>query len=1257
MNKSKLLFFTFLIGFITFGQSDGCTFSPALSIMADCTNPVSGTSAGATQTIPGCSGNADDDVWYEFTATSTSHQITIIPSANYDPVLQVFSNICSSLISLGCTDQYGTGVTETFTYNNYTIGQVYKLRVYHFGIGSGSGDFDICITNTATAPINDECVNAISLTVNNTCIPQTFTTDGASQSQPGCSGNADDDVWFSFQATNSVQTIIVDPLDNLDLVVQLYSGTCGNLSSLVCMDNTFSGDAETINAVGLIAGQTYFVRVYDYYSGITGDFTICIEGTPTAAPTNDEPCDAILIPEVTSACNYLSFTNVGATATEDAAIELPNNCAGGSGAAIGGFSSGSADVWFQIVVPASGSINITSEPNIGAGSLTDGVMALYQGNCSAMTQIACSDDYYGYPGSTHDLLPMIDESGLTPGDTLYLRYWGFGTAQGTFGFCVNTAINDDCANALYICDINGYSGSTSSAYTADRPCNMRGNAEQNDPPTYTYTPGTNTGGIFGQGGAWGTGAPAFDVQIDNNSWIKFTASNTTAILNVLVYDCYVGNYPSGGIQMQIFSGENCCNFVPVSNFEENSTGFTITANNLTIGEDYYLMVDGYAGDICSYTISANSGVQFPEIDPVPPICFGSSVQLSAPSGATSYFWPHSGETTQTVTVTPPTTQNYIAEVTGLCDYKQTLETTVEVLPLPILSINTGLNPEICQNQSITLTASGASTYLWSTGATTNSITVSPTTTTNYIVTGTTNGCSSSETISVQVNPLPVMSVLPTSSDSDCGLSNGALTGAVLSGASPFSFTWTNSSNVVVGNALDVNNIPAGLYTVSVTDGNGCQTSFGPFGVSNPGAPPAPTITASSLSACEGETITLTASSAEPSATFEWSGPNGFNSSNASIQIVMSTTSNAGNYCVNATANNCTSPSSCEIINLFPTPSLTLTSNSVGNTYCIGTAVELSVSGATTYSWNGPNGFVDSGNSIQFTSSSVNQTGWYIVDAEDVNGCDASDSVFVEVFSLPNADANVNGLVDNTACQDALITLQGTGGGTYSWTGPNGFTSSTQNPTINASLSNAGTYVLIVTDANNCSDLDSIEIAVAETVELNVSANDTLFCPGDALILSATGGTSYLWTGPNGFSSTDNPAIIDPVMVVNSGTYFVLGSDNYGCTDGDSVTIIVQNSFDCLFIPGLVTPNNDNLNDGWEITGIESYPNNEVTIFNRWGNVVFTISPYNNEWFGQVNSGISIGKEGGLAPSGTYFYVLELNDGETEPIKGYLELQY
>jgi hypothetical protein len=120
--------------------------------------------------------------------------------------------------------------------------------------------------------------------VNSTCVPVNSTTNGATQSIPGCAGNADDDVWFRFVATNAVQTITVNPLSKSDLVVQLICWYMRFLDFIVCMDNTFTGGQEVINAVGLIPGQTYFVRVYDYYTGNTGNFSICVTGQPTRSP-------------------------------------------------------------------------------------------------------------------------------------------------------------------------------------------------------------------------------------------------------------------------------------------------------------------------------------------------------------------------------------------------------------------------------------------------------------------------------------------------------------------------------------------------------------------------------------------------------------------------------------------------------------------------------------------------------------------------------------------------------------------------------------------------------------------------------------------------------------------------------------------------------------------------------------------------------------------------------------------------------------
>ncbi|GIV44493.1 MAG: hypothetical protein KatS3mg035_1616 [Bacteroidia bacterium] len=224
-------------------------------------------------------------------------------------------------------------------------------------------------------------------------------------------------------------------------------------------------------------------------------------------------------------------------------IPVPASCTGGASPQQGGFNNTPQpkDVWFAITVPANGIIAIVPQPGIG---INDAAMALYSGTCTSLTQIACSDDN-NYPGSANDLKPFIKATGLTPGSTVYLRYWAFnGTITGQFGICVQSPSNDNCANALYICDLDGYSGSTSAAYTTDRPCNMRGNAE-GPAPTYTYSPSATpppcaSSGIFGaipSSPFSGSGAPFCDVRLDNNSWIRFTAANTTITLTVNITDC------------------------------------------------------------------------------------------------------------------------------------------------------------------------------------------------------------------------------------------------------------------------------------------------------------------------------------------------------------------------------------------------------------------------------------------------------------------------------------------------------------------------------------------------------------------------------------------------------------------------------------------------------------------------------------------------------------------------------------------------
>ncbi|WP_415326431.1 T9SS type A sorting domain-containing protein [Chryseobacterium sp. MMS23-Vi53] len=175
------------------------------------------------------------------------------------------------------------------------------LRVVSVGTGGEStGCTDIKFTTAPPAPTNDECLTAISLTVNPDLNCGTVTagyTIGATDSgmvPDPCYGNPDDDVWFKFVATATqhkisllnVQSVGTEP-DDTDTYFQVFSGGCGGLNSIYCSDPT-SGTVD-----GLTVGDTYYVRVYSYYgTGSNQSFDVCV-GTFPPPPVNDDCTGAI----------------------------------------------------------------------------------------------------------------------------------------------------------------------------------------------------------------------------------------------------------------------------------------------------------------------------------------------------------------------------------------------------------------------------------------------------------------------------------------------------------------------------------------------------------------------------------------------------------------------------------------------------------------------------------------------------------------------------------------------------------------------------------------------------------------------------------------------------------------------------------------------------------------------------------------------------------------------------------------------------
>lgn len=260
-------------------------------------------------------------------------------------------------------------------------------------------------------------------------------------------------------------------------------------------------------------------------------------------------------------------------------------------------------------------------------------------------------------------------------------------------------------------------------------------------------------------------------------------------------------------------------------------------------------------------------------------CAGSAVSLTA-SGATTYSW-NTGATTASISVAPATTTNYtVTGATAGCTNTKTLSVTVKATPTVAATSKT-----ICIGSVATLTASGANTYSWNTGATTSSIAVTPTVATNYTVTGTnTLGCTNTKTLSVTVNNLPNVA---STSATICAGSTGTITA---SGASTYSWnTGATTANLTASPSSST------VYTVTGTSAAGCvKTATAIITVGS-----APSISVNSSTICAGSSTTLTASGVT---TYTWN--TGSNGSSISVSPTSTTI-----YTVTGNLTGCTTPAS------------------------------------------------------------------------------------------------------------------------------------------------------------------------------------------------------------------------------------------------------------------------------------------------------------------------------------------------------------
>ncbi|WP_223034481.1 T9SS type A sorting domain-containing protein [Hanstruepera marina] len=461
------------------------------------------------------------------------------------------------------------------------------------------------------------------------------------------------------------------------------------------------------------------------------------------------------------------------------------------------------------------------------------------------------------------------------------------------------------------------------------------------------------------------------------------------------------------------------------------------------------------------------------------ICNGNTITLTATgTGGTNYAWS-TGQTSQSITVSPNATETYTVTLSDNSGNSVSDDVTVTVNPVPIA--NAGTDITINEGESVNLTAVGGSSFLWSTGEMSQSITVSPTETTTYSVTVSDNGCTSEpDEVTVTVIPTPIEA----DAGADVAICFGESTILTASGGSDYVWSTGETSQ-----SITVNPQTTTTYTVTVSEGNVSDSDSVIVTVN-----PIPSANAGDdVTINEGESTTLTASGGT---SFSWN--TGETTQSITVNPTETTT-----YSVTVSDNGCTSQADSVIVTVIPNNTTVIADAGEDVTICQYDYVTLTATGGTDYVWS-------TGETTQSITVSPLTTTTYSVTVSNGQSSD-SDSVTVTVNPLAVAYAGE----DETIELGSSITLTAEGGNSFLWS--NGAT--TQQITVSPTETTSYSVTVYI---GECSDSDSVQVTVLEPIQAS-AGEDVEICNGESITLNASGGTTYLWsTGETTASITVNP---------------------------------------------------------------------------------------------------------------------------------------